>query len=66
LAVARGGAPVDAVHAVARRVGPDGPKILKPLGIKVTRIAHGISMGVDIEFTDEATLIRALRGRTLL
>lgn len=39
-------------------------KLLKPLEIKVTRIAHGIPVGADIEFTDEATLIRALRGRT--
>lgn len=39
-------------------------KLLKPLGIKVTRIAHGIPVGADIEYTDEATLIRALRGRT--
>jgi recombination protein RecR len=39
-------------------------KLLKPLGIKVTRIAHGVPVGADIEYTDEATLIRALRGRT--
>jgi recombination protein RecR len=39
-------------------------RLLKPLGIKVTRIAHGVPVGADIEFTDEATLIRALRGRT--
>jgi len=38
-------------------------KLLKPLEIKVTRIAHGIPVGADIEFTDAATLIRALRGR---
>lgn len=41
-------------------------KLLKPLGVKVTRIAHGIPVGADIEYTDEATLIRALRGRTLI
>lgn len=39
-------------------------KLLKPLGVRVTRIAHGIPVGADIEYTDEATLIRALRGRT--
>lgn len=39
-------------------------KLLKPLEIKVTRIAHGIPVGADIEYTDEATLVRALRGRT--
>lgn len=39
-------------------------KLLKPLDIKVTRLAHGIPVGADIEYTDEATLIMALRGRT--
>jgi recombination protein RecR len=39
-------------------------RLLKPLGVRVTRIAHGIPVGADIEYTDEATLIRALRGRT--
>ena len=39
-------------------------RLLKPLGIKVTRIAHGVPVGADIEYTDEATLIRALKGRT--
>lgn len=38
-------------------------KIIKPLGIKVTRIAHGIPVGGDLEYTDEATLSRALEGR---
>ena len=38
-------------------------KIIKPLGIKVTRIAHGIPVGGDLEYTDEITLIKALEGR---
>ena len=38
-------------------------KILKPLGIKVTRIAHGIPVGGDLEYTDEITLMKALEGR---
>ncbi|MDD4815583.1 MAG: recombination mediator RecR [Clostridia bacterium] len=38
-------------------------KLLKPLGIKVTRIAQGISMGTDLEFADEITLSKALEGR---
>ena len=38
-------------------------KILKPLGVKVTRLAQGISMGSDIEFADEVTLQRALEDR---
>ena len=38
-------------------------KLIKPLGIKVTRIAHGIPVGGDLEYTDEVTLTRALEGR---
>ena len=38
-------------------------KIIKPLGIKVTRIAHGIPVGGDLEYTDEITLMKALEGR---
>ena len=38
-------------------------KLLRPLGIKVTRIAHGVPVGGDLEFVDEVTLTRALEGR---
>ena len=38
-------------------------KLIKPLGIKVTRIAHGIPVGGDLECIDEVTLLRALEGR---
>lgn len=38
-------------------------KILKPMGVKVTRLAQGISMGSDIEFADEITLEKALAAR---
>ncbi|MBR1890285.1 MAG: recombination protein RecR [Clostridia bacterium] len=38
-------------------------KLLRPLGVKVTRLAQGISMGSDIEFADEITLEKALRQR---
>ena len=38
-------------------------KILKPLGVKVTRLAQGISIGSDIEFADEVTLEKALKQR---
>ena len=38
-------------------------KILKPLGIKVTRIAHGIAVGQDIEYADIGSLTRALADR---
>ena len=38
-------------------------KIIKPLGIKITRIAHGIPVGGDLEYTDEITLTKALEGR---
>lgn len=38
-------------------------KLIKPMGIKVTRIAHGIPVGGDLEYTDEITLTKALEGR---
>jgi len=38
-------------------------KLVKPLGIKVTRIARGLPVGSDLEFSDEVTLSRALTGR---
>ena len=38
-------------------------KLIKPLGIKVTRIACGIPAGVDLEYADEVTLIKSLEGR---
>lgn len=39
-------------------------KLLKPLGINVTRIARGIPVGAELEFIDEATLSRAMEGRS--
>lgn len=41
-------------------------KLVKPLGIKVTRIAHGIPVGGDLEYADEITLIKAMEGRVEL
>ena len=41
-------------------------KLIKPLGIKVTRIANGVPVGGDLEYTDEVTLARALEGRVPL
>ncbi|MGN0765113.1 MAG: recombination mediator RecR [Christensenellales bacterium] len=41
-------------------------RLIKPMGIKVTRIASGISMGSDIEYADEVTLSRALQDRKQL
>lgn len=38
-------------------------KLLKPAGIKTTRIAHGIPVGGDLEYADEVTLAKALEGR---
>lgn len=38
-------------------------RLIKPLKIKVTRIAHGIPVGGDIEYADELTLMRAMEGR---
>ena len=39
-------------------------KLIKPIGIKVTRIASGVPVGGDLEYIDEVTLLRALEGRT--
>ena len=41
-------------------------RLLKPLGIKVTRLAYGIPVGGDLEYADEVTLSRALEGRSEL
>jgi recombination protein RecR len=38
-------------------------KLIKPLGVKATRIAHGIPVGGDLEYADEVTLAKALEGR---
>jgi len=38
-------------------------KLVKPSGIKVTRIAHGLPVGGDLEYADEVTLSKALEGR---
>ena len=55
---------------VATNPTPDGEvtamyisKYLKPLGVKVTRLAYGIPVGSDIEYADEITLSRAIEGR---
>jgi recombination protein RecR len=38
-------------------------RLVKPLGVRVTRIAQGVPMGGDLEYADQVTLIRALQGR---
>lgn len=38
-------------------------KLIKPLGVRVTRIAHGIPVGGDLEYADEVTLTKAMEGR---
>jgi len=38
-------------------------RLLKPLGVKVTRLAYGIPVGGDLEYADEVTLQRAMEGR---
>ena len=55
---------------IATNPTPDGEvtamyisKYLKPLGVKVTRLAYGIPVGADLEYADEVTLGRALEGR---
>ena len=41
-------------------------KLIKPTGIRVTRIASGVPVGGDLEYIDQVTLLRALEGRTEL
>lgn len=41
-------------------------RLLKPIGLRITRIARGIPMGSDLEFTDAATITRAFEGRIAL
>ncbi len=41
-------------------------RLLKPLGVRVTRLAYGVPVGADLEYADEVTLTRALAGRSLL
>ena len=41
-------------------------KLLKPLGLQVTRLAHGLPVGGDLEYTDEVTIARALENRRAL
>ena len=38
-------------------------RLIKPRGIRVTRIAHGVPVGGDLEYTDEVTLLKAMEGR---
>ena len=38
-------------------------KLLKPLGVRVTRIAMGVPVGSDLEYADEVTMQRAMEGR---
>ena len=40
--------------------------LIKPLGVKVTRLAKGIPIGADLEYTDEITLIKAFEGRNTI
>jgi recombination protein RecR len=41
-------------------------RLLKPLGVKVTRLARGLPMGTDLEYADQVTLQKALEGRSVL
>ena len=38
-------------------------RLIKPMGVRVTRIAHGVPIGSELEYTDEVTLLRAFQGR---
>ncbi|TGE34044.1 recombination mediator RecR [Desulfosporosinus sp. Sb-LF] len=66
---------LDGVHEVVMALNPtvEGEatslylaRLLKPLGIRVTRIAHGLPVGGDLEYADEVTIARALEGRRQL
>ena len=39
---------------------------LKPLGVSVTRIAYGVPVGMELEFADEVSLIKAIEGRAAM
>ncbi len=63
----------DEVHEVIMATNPDTEgeataiyisRLLKPFGLKVTRLAYGIPVGSNLEFADDATLTRAIEGRT--
>ena len=41
-------------------------RLIKPMGVKVTRIAHGVTVGGELEYTDEVTLLRVFEGRTTM
>lgn len=41
-------------------------RLLKPMGITVSRLAYGVPVGADLEYADEVTLSRALEGRSLI
>ena len=38
-------------------------RLVKPMGVKVTRIAHGLPVGGDLEYADDVTISKALEGR---
>ena len=38
-------------------------RIIKPTGVKITRLAYGIPVGADLEYADKLTLLRAIEGR---
>lgn len=63
----------DAVNEVivATNATPEGEatamylaRLIKPAGIRVTRLAHGLAVGSDIEYADQMTLMKAVEGRT--
>ena len=41
-------------------------RLLKPMGVSVSRLAYGVPVGADLEYADEVTLTRALEGRRML
>lgn len=41
-------------------------RLLKPMGITVSRLAYGVPVGADLEYADEVTLSRAIEGRSVI
>lgn len=41
-------------------------RLIKPIGIKVSRLAYGVPVGADLEFADEVTIVKAMEGRNML
>ena len=55
--------PMDGIGPEDIRIKELMARLIKPMGIRVTRIAHGVPVGSDLEYADEITLSKAMEGR---